>query len=252
METSKSKNTSATVFVTVIVLLILFFLLCFRIVGVGKVGIVTRFGNVNREWQSGVHFKLPWPIEGVTKMNVQIQKEQQDASAATHDLQTVTTTLALNYHLTPDTAGQVYREIGTDYKNRIIDPVLQETVKSVTSQYNAEELISKRPQVEATILADLQAKLAKRGITVDNISIVNFAFSAQFSDAIEQKQVAQQDAQKAQYQLQTAQLQAQAQEVQAKTLTPEYLQLQAIQKWNGKMPLYVGGSGIFSIPLQGQ
>jgi regulator of protease activity HflC (stomatin/prohibitin superfamily) len=240
------------VVLAVIVVALLFLMFCVRVVNVGQVGIITRFGKVTRQANSGILLKLPWPIEQLNKMNIQIQKEQQDATAATKDLQTVTTTLALNYNLTADTADDVFRTIGTDYKSRIIDPVLQETVKSVTSQYNADELISERPKVEASILKELTDKLDKRGVTVDNVSIVNFGFSDAFNQAIEQKQVAQQDAQKAQYQLQTAQLQAQAQDVQAKTLTPEYLQLQAIQKWDGKMPNYLGSGTVFNIPLSGQ
>lgn len=246
---NKLKN--AKILVATAAVVVLFLVLCVRIVNVGEVGIVTRFGNITRHTGSGLILKLPWPIEHLTKMNVQIQKEQQDASAATKDLQTVTTTLALNYNLTPATADDVFRTIGADYKVRIIDPVLQETVKSITSQFNADELISQRPKVETLVLEDITSKLKKRGVTVDNVSIVNFGFSNAFEQAIEQKQVAQQNAQKAQYELQTAQLQSQAQDVQAKTLTPEYLQLQAIQKWDGKMPNYVGGNGtVFNIPLQ--
>lgn len=236
---------------TVLAIIVLLFLLCFRVVGVGQVGIVSRFGNVTREQTSGVLLKLPWPVEHLQKMNIQTQKEQQDADAATHDLQSVTTTLAVNYHLTPDTARKVYQNVGTDYKARIIDPIIQESVKSVTSQYDAADLIGKRPPVERALEDSLVSKLTDRGITVDNVSIVNFSFSAEFDAAIEQKQVAQQDAQKAQYQLQTANLKAQAQDVQAKTLTPEYLELQAIEKWDGQLPTTVaGGSGtILSIPL---
>lgn len=235
----------------VVTAIILFLVFCVRVVNVGEVGIITRFGVVSRQSESGLIIKFPWPIERLTIMNIQIQKEQQDASAATKDLQTVTTTLALNYNLTAATADTVFRSIGPDYKNRIVDPVLQETIKSITSQYNADELISKRPAVEAAMYKELSEKLTKRGITVDNVSIVNFGFSDKFSDAIEQKQVAQQNAQKAEYELQTAQLQSQAQDVQARTLTPEYLQLQAIQKWDGKMPQYVGGGNgtVFNIPL---
>lgn len=233
------------------VVFVLFFILCFRQVGVGQVGIVTRFGKVTREQNSGILIKLPYPIEHLVKMNVQVQKEQQDASAATHDLQGVTTTVAVNYHLTPDTARKVYVDVGTEYKVRVIDPIIQESLKSVTSQYDAADLIGKRAEVEKKLEDNLVGKLTDRGISVDNVSIVNFEFSAEFKAAIEQKQVAQQNAQKAQYELQTATLKAQSQDVQAKTLTPEYLQLQAIEKWNGVLPTTVaGGSGtILSIPL---
>lgn len=185
----------------------------------------------------------------MTKMNVQVQKEQQDASAASNDLQTVTTTVALNYHLTPGTAGTVFREVGSDYKGRIIDPALQESVKSTISQFNAEELISKRPTVEASALKAITDKLGNRGITVDGISIINFSFSQAFDQAIEAKQVAQQNAQKAQYELQTAETQAKAQQVQATTLTQDYLSLKAIEKWDGRMPQYLGANGVFGIPM---
>lgn len=234
-----------------IVALLLFFVFCFRVVGVGQVGIVTRFGRITREAQSGVVIKAPWPIEHVTKMNIKQQKEQQDASAASKDLQTVTTTIALNYNLTPLTARKVFEEVGTGYVSTVIDPILQESIKSVTSRYNADELISQRTGVEKAVSDALIAKLTDRGITVDNVSIVNFSFSSSFNNAIEQKQVAQQNAQKAQYELQTAQLKAQSQDVQAKTLTPEYLQLQAIEKWDGKMPNAVSTSSgsIFNIPV---
>ncbi|MBT8161439.1 MULTISPECIES: prohibitin family protein [Arthrobacter] len=244
------KVTKPLVWTGVIVALIVWFLVfCFRVVGVGDVAIITTFGNVTDQRGSGVLIKAPWPIQSMTAMNVQVQKEQQDASAASNDLQTVTSTVALNYHLTPATAGTVFREVGTDYKSRIIDPMLQESVKATVSQYNAEELISKRPTVEAAALKSITDKLASRGITVDGLSIVNFDFSQAFNQAIEQKQVAQQNAQKAQYDLQTAEQEAKAQQVQATTLTPDYLTLKAIEKWNGQMPQYVGANGIFGIPM---
>lgn len=235
----------------IIALVLGFFIFCFRVVGVGQVGIITTFGNVTAEHGSGVLIKAPWPIQSLTNMNVKTQKEQQDASAASKDLQTVTATIALNYHLTPDTARKVFTQVGTNYSTVIIDPVLQESVKAVTSRYNAEELINNRAAVEKSLNDVLVAKLTDHGITIDNVSIVNFNFSDAFNQAIEQKQVAQQNAQKAQYELQTATTQAQAQDVQAKTLTPEYLELQAIQKWDGHMPATVsGGNGtILSIPL---
>lgn len=179
------------------------------------------------------------------------QDEHQDATAATHDLQSVTTTIALNYHLTPKTAQIVFKQVGTNYREVTIDPIIQEAIKSVTAKYNAEELIGNRAAVEIALRDHLVNKLEDRGITVDNVSIVNFKFSQAFDNAIEQKQVSQQNAQKAQYDLQTAQLKAQAQDVQAKTLTPEYLQLQAIEKWNGNLPTYLGSGTVFNIPLQG-
>lgn len=232
------------------IVIILALLASIRVVGVGQVGIRTQFGKVVGVKQSGVSFIPPW--QGLTKMNVRIQKEEQGASAATQDLQTVNTTVALNYNLTPATANKVFREVGTTYKTTIIDPILQESVKSVTSQYNATDLIDQRPKVETQIFQTLQSKLAERGITVDNLSIVNFSFSTQFSSAIESKQVEAQNVQAAQYKLQQAQLNAQANQVQDSALTPAILQQQAIAKWDGKLPttLAAGNGTVFNIPLQ--
>jgi prohibitin 2 len=232
---------------TILGLVLLFFIFCFRTVGVGQVGIITQFGNVKREATSGIVIKAPWPIQHLVKMNIKTQKEQQDASAASKDLQTVTASIALNYHLTPDTARKVFVNVGTDYKTVVIDPVLQESIKAVTAQYNAEELISQRPAVEKALQDKLTDKLTDRGITVDNVSIVNFNFSAAYDASIEAKQVAQQNAQKANYDLQTAQLNAQANQVQGAALTDQILEQQAIAKWNGVLPTTVAGGNQGSI-----
>jgi len=246
-----SINKPAVILGSIVLAVLLFFVACFRVVGVGQVGIITQFGQVTRTAQSGIVIKAPWPIQQLTKMNIKTQKEQQDASAASKDLQTVTTTIALNYHLTPLTAKKVFVEVGTNYSRIIIDPILQESIKSVTSKYDAAQLIEKRGEVEIALRDKLESKLTDRGITIDNVSIVNFNFSTAFDQSIEQKQVAQQNAQKAQFELQTATTRAQAQDVQAKTLTPEYLQLQAIEKWDGKMPTTVAGDTgtVFNIPI---
>ena len=137
-----------------------------------------------------------------------------------------------------------------NYEQTVIDPILQETVKGVTAQYNASDLIDQRARVESQTLTQLQAALTDKGVTVDNFSIVDFQFSPEFSAAIEQKQVAAQQVQQAQYQLQQAQLKAQANQVQDAALTPAILEQQAIARWDGKMPTTVSGSSaIFSIPV---
>lgn len=220
-----------------------------RTVSVGQVGIVTSYGTVKSEVPSGLHYIWPW--ETVTGMNVQNQKVQVDASSATKDLQTVETTVALNFNLTPKTANDIYKTVGVQYESVVIDPILQETVRATTSEYNATDLIDQRPQVEAQTLAALTKALSDKGITVDNFSIVNLQFSAQYSAAIENKQVEAQNVAAAQYKLQQAQLNAQANQVQDAALTPNILEQQAIAKWDGKMPQSVGSSStVFGIPLQ--
>lgn len=223
----------------------------FHTVGVGQVGIVTRWGRVARTQESGFLVKAPWPIEHLTKMNIRQLKDQQDAAASTKDLQSVTTTVAVNYSLTPSSAKKVYTEVGKNYADIVIAPIIQAGVKSITSQYAASELVTQRPEIEKRITSLFVSKLTDRGITVDNVSLTNFDFSASFKTAIDAKQTAQQNAQKAEYDLQSASLAAQANQVQQAALTPEILEQQAIARWNGVMPLTVaGGSGtILSIPL---
>lgn len=221
----------------------------FVVVKSGYVGVTTTLGKVTGEMQPGFNWKIPF-VQHVTQMNVQVQKEQTDAAAASKDLQTVDTVVALNYHLDHSQVSNVYVNLSPDYSNRIIDPAIQETLKAVTATFDAEDLLVSRQEVSKETDIELIQKLQPRGIIVDQVSIINFKFSPEFSQAIEQKQVAQQDAQRAQYTLQKAQLDAQANQVQQAALTDQILEQQAIAKWNGVMPTTVGGSStIFSIPV---
>ena len=217
-------------------------------------GVVTRFGAVTGGvMQPGLHFKTPF-ITGVTTMDVQTQKEQVDAAAASQDLQTVDSTVAVNYALDPNQLVGLYTKLGTDYKARVIDPAIQESVKSVTANYNAEELISKREEVALAIQNNLSGILAPQGINVLNFSVVNFNFSQQFNDAVEAKVTAQQDALAAQNKLQQVQFEAQqavakaqgdaqAIKIEATALAqnPQVIQYQAVQKWDGVLPQATSG-----------
>lgn len=231
------------------VLVVLFFIFCFRVVGVGQEGMVTRFGKVVRESGAGVVIKLPYPVEHLVKLNVQVQKEQVDAAASTSDLQDVTTTLALNYHLDPNHVRDVFTNIGKDYKARLIDPAIQEAFKATSAEFTATELLTKRPEVKEKALEVLKSRLEHRNIIVDDVSIVSFQFSKDFTQSIENKQVAQQNAEKAKFELDKANLDAQAQNVQKASLSAELLQKYAIDKWDGKMPTYIGSGSVFNIPL---
>lgn len=260
MNSDKAVNGIIGLIVTIPILILLFFIFCFRTVGAGQVGIVTRFGDVNRVQASGVAIKLPWPIEKLTKMETRVQKEEQDASAATVDLQDVNAKLALNYALDNDSALRVYKELGKDYKNRVITPALQESLKSATASYTAQELITKRAEVKGKAYELIKNRLEKYGIRVVDLNIVNFSFNAAFNQAIESVQVANQNVAKAKQELETtkveaeksivaAQAQAEAQRLQQQTLTPELLQKYAIDKWDGKLPTtQAGASTIFSLP----
>jgi regulator of protease activity HflC (stomatin/prohibitin superfamily) len=215
----------------------------------GHVGVVQTLGKVTGEMQPGFNWKMPL-FQKVTVMNVQVQKEQDDASAATKDLQTVTAKVALNYHLDHGQVDNVFVNLSPQYADRIIDPTIQETVKAVTARYDAGDLLTYRAEIADHINSILISKFQPRGIVVDQVSIVNFSFSPQFTQAIEQKQAAQQAALQAQYTLDKAQKDAQSNQVQTAALTDAILEQQAIAKWNGVMPTTVSGGGsVFSIPV---
>jgi prohibitin 1 len=260
-ELSRTEKTVLALIVTIPILVLLFFIFCFRTVGAGQVGIITRFGEVNRTADSGVAVKLPWPIERLAKMNIQVQKEEQDSAAATSDLQDVNAKLALNYALEGNSALRVYKEIGKDYKSRVVIPAVQESFKAATAQYTASELLTKRAEVKGKAYEVIKSRLEKYGIRVVDLNIVNFSFSAEFTKAIESKQVAQQQAQQAaflvekakneaQAAIENARGQAEAQRLVRENATPEVLQKLAIDRWDGHMPQAVSGSGnIFGINL---
>jgi regulator of protease activity HflC (stomatin/prohibitin superfamily) len=215
----------------------------------GYVGVVTTLGKVTGEMQPGFSWKTPF-VQHVTQMNVQVQKDQTEASAASKDLQTVSTTIALNYHLDHAQVSNVYVNLSADYADRIVSPAVQETLKAVTATFNAEQLLTERAEVSNQVNLLLIQKLQPRGVLVDQVSIVNFRFGSEFAAAIESKQVAQQDAQKAQYTLQQAQLNAQANQAQQAALTDQILEQQAIARWNGVMPTTLtSGASLFNIPV---
>lgn len=253
---SKAKIIVASV-VVVFIIIVLFS--SFGTVSAGNIGVKTRFSKVVTTITPGLYFKIPF-VESVTEMDVQTQKDQTDATAASNDLQAVTATVAVNYHVEAQDAARIFNNIGANYADRVISPAIQESIKSVSANYTAEELITQREKVREQILALLTTKLQVYGVQTDSLNIVNFSFSGQFNQAIEAKVTAQQNALAAQNKLvQTqaeasstiisAQAQAESIKIQASAINSEggadYVQLQAIAKWNGVLPTnFVPGSAI--------
>lgn len=227
------------------------------IVSAGERAVLITLGNPSDSIISeGLHFKLPF-IQSIKIFDIKTQKDEVDATAASKDLQTVSAKVAVNYHLQEGSAPRIYKEVGTGYIDRILSPAIQESIKASTAQYTAEELITKRELVRETIKNLLIEKMKQRGITIEDVLIINFDFSKSFNDAIENKQVQVQNALAAENKLQQINFEAQQRIVQAKGEAEaikiqaaaiqaqggkEYVQLQAIAKWNGVMPQVTGGA----------
>lgn len=247
MKTVDTNNTKFKIGTVVSIIVFLAVLLSMPVMGAwttvsaGYVGVVTRLGAVNRVANPGFVWKIPI-IESVHKMETRTQLEQVDAQSASKDLQQVQATIALNYHLRGQNAVDVYQNIGTEYKERIIGPAMQEAFKAATAQFTASDLIGKREAVKNQTFQELKDRLEKYNIVVDDFNTVNFKFSDEFDVAIEQKTVAQQNQEKAQIEAETALIKAQgqvnAQQAlrEAGTLSPEYLRFHAQEKWNGVLP----------------
>lgn len=220
-------------------------------IGTGQIGVVTRYGRVTgKELGEGLHFILPFGIEKLTRYDIKVQKQTEDVSAASKDLQDVGAVLALNYRIEPNRVSEIHRTVGVMYSQKLIDPALQEVFKAVSAQFSAQELITKRAEVKNEAYQQLKTRLEKYGIVVDDLSLVDFKFSNAFSKAIEEKQVAQQNAERAKFNLESARIDAEAQKVQADTLSDSYLRKLAIEKWNGQLPSYLGQGTVFNIPLR--
>lgn len=223
-----------------------------RTVGAGQVGVITRLGAVNRVANPGLVVKIPF-IESLHSMETRTQIEQVDATSASKDLQEVKAKIALNFHLRGEKAVDVYQYIGTEYKDRIIAPAMQEAFKATTAQFTASELIGKRESVKSLAFNELKTRLDKYNIIVDDFNIVNFDFSSEFNQAIEAKTVAQQNKERAEIEAQTALVQAQGQANAQKALrdngglSPEYLEFLAVSKWNGVMPLSTNGNSFINL-----
>lgn len=218
-------------------------------VDTGKIAVMTQYGRVTgQELGEGFHFKNP--IDKANIYDIKVQKEEADTMAASKDLQDVNGKLVVNYRLEAGKVSEIHRTVGELYKEKLVDPAIQEVFKGATAKYDATQLITDRAQVKADAYESLRNRLAPYGIIVQDLSITNFTFSPEFTKSIEAKQVAAQEAQRAQFNLERARLDAQAQEAQRQTLSAELLQKYAIDKWDGKMPQYVGGGSVFNIPLQ--
>lgn len=238
------------------VLVLIVLVKSFGTVGAGEQGVVLRFSAVqDRVLDEGMYFIIPF-VEDVILMDVRIQKFETRAAASSKDLQMVSSAIALNYHVDATAVNQVYQSFRLAYRQTIIDPAVQESVKAATAQFTAEELITRRPEVSAQIREILTSRLREYNIVVDQFSITELNFSDLFIQSIEAKQVAEQAAQKAENDLtrikveaeQTiaaAKAEAESQRLQSITITANILQLRAIEKWNGVLPQVTSGATPF-------
>ena len=247
----------------------------------GYVGIVTHFGKIeDKVLPAGFH--VTGYFEQVHPVNIRTQIDRQQLVAFSSDIQQVTLAVAINYNITPDIANTLWRTVGSNYKDTLMTPRLNEDVKAVVSNYTAESLIANREKLSGEVLELLQHDIEAYGITVTTISIENIDFTDSFEAAVEAKQVATQEAQKAKtlqdqqtmearqdaerkkisaeasaevikqkadaeaYEIKAkAEAQAEANRLVAETVTDTLIDYVQAQNWNGQLPnIYSSGGAL--------
>ena len=251
------KITKIAIIAVVALLLIGLAVSSFTVVSEGHTGVVLTFGAVeDNVLDEGLHFKIPF-IQRVVQINNRTQKIDTEGSASSKDLQIISYVVAVNYHVNNDSSASLYQNVGIDYGSVIIVPAIQESIKAVTAQYTAEELITKRQAVGDQIKDALSEKINQYGITVEIFNIVNFDFSEEFNAAVEAKQTAQQNALKAEQDLARIEVEAKQKITQAEAeaesirliqealaKSPDYVDYIKWNKWNGELPTVMGDSGV--------
>ncbi len=248
-----------------------------KIVEAGHRGVLLHWNAVELNsppLDEGLHFVVPFQ-DDVVQIEVRTLKYEKETRSASRDLQTVETTVTVNYHPDKEAVHRLYKNLGLDYENRVIQPAIEETVKQVTANYNAADLITKRPLVKEDIESSIRERLNQFEVVTEVISITDFEFSPLFAQAIESKVEAEQKALRAENDLRRIEVEARQREANAIGLAnaniaeakgeaeaiaiinralaenPNYLEWLKTQAWDGKLPLVVGegGTPFIQIPV---
>ncbi len=234
---------------------------CFTIVDAGHTGVIVTLGKVNEGvLQEGIHVKAPF-IQKIIKIDNRIVKLEVDTEAFSKDLQTVTTTIAINYRVDTSKSYSIYKNIGANYEQVLVTPAVNEVLKAITAKYTAEESVTNRTLISDGLIKGLNEKLNAIGLYVADVNIINFDFSEAFIDAIEEKQVAEQKLLKAETEKQTAitnaEAEAQATKIKAdaeaeannkikNSLNDDIIRSKFYDKWDGRLPEAMGSDSIIT------
>lgn len=256
------------VFLTIAILLFIIAISSITIVPAGHKGIVITMGAVDEKvLNEGLRFKIPF-VQSIKTLDARIIKYESDAACVSKDMQEVYARVAINYRIDIGDADKLYKNIGESYELTILNPAVSECVRSTTAKFTSDDLISKRSEVSEQIKSLLIEKLYGKYISIDSLNIISFEFSENFNKAIEDKQIAEQQAIKARHDLEQIRIEAEAKVLMAKAeaeanmliteteakaillmaeaeaealklknvkITKEMLLLEYIKKWDGKL-----------------
>ena len=227
----------------------------------GEVGLKIRLGKIVDSYSEGLYFKIPY-VEKIDRFSIRIQRADIKTSAFSNDMQTIVVNMAINHRIEKSTVISIYRNLGPDYVKIVIDPITQEAVKSITSKYSAEKIISNRAEVTREMDQVVKSRLDEKQIIVTDLSITNFEFTTDFLKSVEDKQIAEQMAKKAEKDvervkkeaiqvIERARAEAESLKLQRGAVSEQLIelrkveaQIKAIEKWNGTLPQYVGNGPV--------
>ena len=264
----------------VVLIGLLMFYAGFVVVNPGHVGVIKRLGAVSMTpLPEGFHLKIPF-LDIVEEIDIRLQPARVPGSAASKDLQQVDTTIVLQYSMNAALVPRTFQQVGNRaiVKSAILTPAIAESVKAITAQFTAEELVTRRAEVTISMQAQIENFLTETltqkdlngSISIANLAIEEFEFSADFNRSIEEKVRAEQDALKAENEKIKKITQAEAsaaertlsadaeayktevesiaraeairREAAALKSNPELIQLRMAEKWDGKLPQFTGGA----------
>ncbi len=261
MQDTLSKIFNKKVILTVLIVIVVIILLanCITVVSAGHTGVLVTLGKVEETvFQEGLHFKAPF-IQEVIEIDNRITKLEVSTEAFSKDLQTVSTTLAINYRVDTSMSYSIYKNVGSNYEMVLITPAVNEVLKATVAQYTAEESVTNRTLISDGLLEGLNEKLNDSGLYITDVNIIDFDFSEAYITAIEEKQVAQQQLLKAETEKETtitnAEAEAEAMKIQAEaeaeanrilseSISDELVEYYKIEKWDGKLPTITGSSSM--------
>lgn len=242
------------------------------VVEAGQTGVVLTFGRVSPVvLQEGIHLKVPF-AQSVIAINNRIVKTEVNTEAFSKDLQTVSTVIAVNYHINKSSSAEIYKQVGLGYEDVLVVPAINEVLKAVTANYTAQQLVSSRGEVSILLDENLNSKLNEYGVVVDDLNIINWDFTEEYISAIEAKQVAEQNLIKTrteqeqalviantEAQKQVIAAQAEADKIRlladataesnktiAESLSDILIRYELLQKWDGQLPKVTGGASTFT------
>ena len=261
----------------VVILAVIFLGSSFVVIPAGHTGVALTFGKVEDVvLQEGLHFKVPF-VQKIVVVDNRIVKLDVNTEAFSKDLQTITTVVAVNYHVGKENSQTLYKNVGMGFEEVLITPAVNEVLKAVTAKYTAVELVSSRAEVSMLLDEGLNEKMNAYGIFINELNIINWDFSEEYINAVEAKQVAEQNLIKTRTEQEQAlvianteaqkrviaaeaeaneikvlaQANAESNRIITESISELLIKYQTVSKWDGKLPPVMSGSDnmLIDIPL---